>query len=774
MQQRISILSESVTKGNSTELPFLVGKCRGSTGFPSPAGGGWGSVTAALCAPPLPGMGDRSRNRVIMSGTSLAAASIATLLISTLAFAGPPARTHDVEPDDYFTIGTIFSCAASPDGQHLVYAEIRWDESLDGRNSDLWVVERKTKNVRRLTFDTAFDSGLSWSPDGKHIYFTSSRKRAGEKKPPYDGTKQVWRISPTGGEPFAVTRIEDGIGHYELSKDGRTLYYTVSEEHTDDAFKDVRKKNKHLEYGHGVTEFSQVWALDLESWRARMLVDEQRVIQAFAVSPDEKRIAMITTPDDNLITNEGRSRVDVYDVDTEEVRIVTDEGWRSTHPSPYGWVEGPSWSADGRALAFSLSFDGYPTELYVARCSGDDVSVRMLNRPDEIDVADGAHLHWRGDSHELYFVGESRARKWVCGLQDVLEGQGDELRQLTKGDVVIGSFCFDEAGDDLFVVMGTTKHPWDVFHRGVGQGSGMLERLTRVNPQVDTWKLPQIHIVKWTAPDGVEVEGILELPSDYNSGEPLPMIVELHGGPTSATLYRLRLWIYGRTLMAAKGYALLSPNYRGSTGYGRKFMTDLVGHENDVEIKDILSGVDAMIKRAFADPERLAIMGWSNGGYLTNCIITQTDRFKAASSGAGVLDMVIQWGSEDTPGHVVNYMQGLPWAVPDAYRKASPIFGLDKVSTPTLIHVGGNDSRCPPAHSRGLYRALRHYLKVPTELVVYPDEGHGLRKYKNRKAKMEWDLAWFEHHLLGKTDEEKAEDEKESSQGAPPLPGVGD
>jgi dipeptidyl aminopeptidase/acylaminoacyl peptidase len=284
-----------------------------------------------------------------------------------------------------------------------------------------------------------------------------------------------------------------------------------------------------------------------------------------------------------------------------------------------------------------------------------------------------------------------------------------------------------------------------------------------MNPQVDTWKLPQISLVTWKGANGDEVEGILELPPDYKEGDgPLPMIVELHGGPTDATKYRLRLWIYGRTLMAAKGYALLSPNYRGSTGYGDKFMTDLIGRENDIEVEDILTGVEAMIERGIADPEQIGVMGWSNGGFLTNAVITKSKRFKAASSGAGVLDMVIQWGTEDTPGHVVNYMNGaLPWDDPEHYRKSSPIYDLDQVTTPTIIHVGGSDARVPAAHSRALYRALRHYLDVPVELVVYPGEGHGLRKYENRKAKMEWDLAWFDKYLLGNNGDEEEEESKE-------------
>jgi dipeptidyl aminopeptidase/acylaminoacyl peptidase len=298
------------------------------------------------------------------------------------------------------------------------------------------------------------------------------------------------------------------------------------------------------------------------------------------------------------------------------------------------------------------------------------------------------------------------------------------------------------------IVTSTLTDPSDIYRVGTGGG---LERLTQVNPQIDSWKLPQIRLVSWTSSDGREVEGILELPPDYTpESGPLPMVVELHGGPTSATEYKFRFWIYGRTLLAARGYALFSPNYRGSTGYGDQFLVDLVGRENDIDVKDILTGVDAMVERGIADPGRLGVMGWSNGGFLTNCLIGSTRRFRAASSGAGVIDQVIQWGIEDTPGHVINFMEGhLPWADPQEYAAGSPLYSLNRVGTPTLIHVGQSDPRVPVAHSRILYRALKHYLGVPTELVVYPGEGHSLTTFDHRKAKMEWDLAWFERYLKG-------------------------
>jgi dipeptidyl aminopeptidase/acylaminoacyl peptidase len=578
-------------------------------------------------------------------------------------------RDHGVEPEDYFSIVTVAQCAVSPDGSRIAYTQVSWGEPKEKRAAELWVVDCKTKSRRRLTFDRVGAASPRWSPDGALIYFAAHLSRPGAETPPYDGSTQVWRVSPAGGDPFPVTRIKDGIGLFEISHDGRTLYFTRANKVVDDEWQELQQRYADLEYGHGVTEFSQVWSLDLESWRTNKIIDEKRVIRDMAVSPDERRIAMITTPDEKLLSNEGWSRVDIFDKNAGAISQLTSAEWRKDHPSPFGWLENLAWSADGGALAFSISFDGYPTELYVAEWVDGDVSLHKLDRPASLTVGD-SRPQWRGRSRDLCFIGEERARARVYCIEDVRGGRQGRTRTLTPGDVVVTAFDSPVSGAPLAVVMSTTTHMRDLFLFPAG---GAPQRITSVNPQVETWKLPQISLVTWKGARGDEVEGILELPPDYQPGDgPLPMIVELHGGPTAATHYQLRFWIYGRTLMPARGYALFSPNYRGSTGYGDEFMTDLVGHENDIEIEDILKGVDAMVERNIADPDRLGVMGWSNGGLLTNCIITHTTRFKAASTGAGVLDMVLQWGTEDTPGHVVNYMQGLPWEKPDAYRKPQP------------------------------------------------------------------------------------------------------
>ena len=195
-------------------------------------------------------------------------------------------------------------------------------------------------------------------------------------------------------------------------------------------------------------------------------------------------------------------------------------------------------------------------------------------------------------------------------------------------------YSFNDSGKQLVVTLSTPDTPHDIY---LISTNSVPTRLTQVNPQIEKWNIPNISIFSWQGANGDKAEGILELPDDYDGNSPLPLVVAIHGGPTSASLFQFRFWIYGHGLLPSKGIAVFAPNYRGSTGYGDKFMIDLIGQENAIEVEDILLGVDALVEQGIADPEKLGIMGWSNGGYLTNCIITKDQRFKAASSGAGVL-----------------------------------------------------------------------------------------------------------------------------------------
>jgi len=666
-------------------------------------------------------------------------------LFAVAAAATPTNRTHTIVPGDYFDLTSLGHLTISPDGRWAAYTESRWGEGDAGRRRDLWLVGRDEGQPRRLTFDDFGPTALVWSPDSELLYFIG-HDRAGHDNPPHDGSAQVWRIDPDGTNLQAITRISDGVNSFQLAPDGASIYYTVDVEETDSEWKDLRQRYDHLEYGHGVRRLTAIHRLDLVTWRDQEVIAPTQVIWEMVLAPDGNRLGIITTADNEQINMEGWSRVEIIDLASGESTTVTDPAWRANHPSPYGWLENLAWSSDSRNLAFSISYDGYATRIWTAELTGDTWQLHLVERPDMVSLAGG--LQWRGNKRTLCYLGESLGRVRVYATAKIDGGRQGRTSVLTDGDIVAGAYDFDSRGNNLMVVFETTTDGNDIY---AVQDPGKFSRRTHVNPQIDTWQLPQISQVSWTGADGDECHGILELPAGYRKDDgPLPTIIELHGGPTSSTKYRLRLWIYGRALMPANGYALLSPNYHGSTGYGDEFLAKLIGRENEIEVTDISLGTKWLIEQGIADPERIGVMGWSNGGYLTNCMIAaEPDMFAAASSGAGVLDMVIQWGTEDTPGHVINFTTGLPWDQPDHYRAASPLYNLDKVRTPTLIHVGGNDPRVPPAHSKALYRALRYYRHVPTELVVYPGEPHGLTTHENRLAKMEWDLAWFRKYLLG-------------------------
>ncbi len=667
---------------------------------------------------------------------------LATLMLASTAFSQ---RDHQILPEDYFDLVSLGNMALAPDGNRIAYTESRWGEGKQGRSMDLWMVNSSGTNTTRLSFDGFGGRNATWDPTSSYIYFLGKDK-AGRDTPPHDGSLQVWRLNVATGQRNAVTRTPDGVGRFFLGPKGDFLFYTTDQEKGDEEWSDMRDQFPDLEYGHGVKDLTVIHKLDLKTWRTEIVYPATRVVWDMALSPDGTHLALITTSDNELIFREGWSRVDVVDMVNGETTSLTDQQWRSHHKSPFGWLEDLAWAPDSQALAFSISYDGYASQIWVAESTSGTWQLQQVVRPRQVTYSGG--LQWRGNGRTLCYLGESMAGVRVWATQDLANGSQGKTRVLTPGDWVVGGFSFDSRGHDLAVVAETTKRMNDIY---TVSKRGKLHPITDVNPQVATWLLPQISHVSWTGADGDTCWGILELPTDYQSADgPLPAVIELHGGPTSSTKFRLRLWIYGRSVMAARGYALLSPNYHGSTGYGDEFLEKLIGRENEIEVADIAAGTHWLIDQGYADADHIGVMGWSNGGYLTNCMITaEPDLYAAASSGAGVLDMVIQWGAEDTPGHVINFNRGLPWEQPDHYRAASPLYGLDKVRTPTLIHVGGNDPRVPPTNSRALYRALYHYLHVPTQLVVYPGEPHGLTTHENRLAKIKWDLAWFDRYLLG-------------------------
>ena len=689
---------------------------------------------------------------------------IVLLLLSVPAFAQE--RTHDVTPADYASISAITEIAVSPDGQHVAYTLAVWDKAEDNRRSDVWIVatDGKGKSVK-LTFDRANDRHIKWSDAGDSLYFLGNRKREAEKKPPYDGSTQVWRVKLAsirgnngqpidGGEPKAITKVAGGVTGFDYALSD-TIFYTVDKEHADqDEFAKLRAKTK-VEYGHGIRKVSELHKLNLSTWRTEKLIDETRYIRSFAVTQDGTKIAMVSAFDDTVVKSEGESRVDVWttgEPGASATGVVTtpptDAYRKNPKNSPYAWLENLCWNPEGTRFAFTAVHDAYPAEIIRGKLNSQEWEVKKLERKGPWEVVGygrgvGAPLKW---VKEVGLLGLAEA-KGTTGMFIATDDSEMATPVVTPSRVLLGFDAVGSKEKDFVAILSKGTH------FPLLTTSSLLDRPTLADPNTHTsaWKLPSVQHITWKAPDGTEVGGVLELPFGYKKGDKLPLVVGIHGGPTTSTKADLNFDPHnGRLYFAAAGYAVLFPNYRGSTGYGDKFVTDLIGRENDIEVKDILAGIQHLVKEGIADPDRVGCMGWSNGGYLTNCLITLKDspiKFRAASSGAGIVDTVAEWGFNDEPAYTIVFKKGLPWEQPELYRKSSPTYGLGNVTTPTLIHVGGGDERCPPGHSRMLYRALKENLKVPTELVVYTGEPHGLTKLSNRVAKMEWDLAWFDKYL---------------------------
>jgi dipeptidyl aminopeptidase/acylaminoacyl peptidase len=682
--------------------------------------------------------------------TRPALARVLMLLVLSLAppaRADQPARTHAVTVEDYFTIAGLSDVAISPDGKLVAYASGAWRKETDDRKADLWVVPAEGKaEPRRLTTDQAGDHDPKWSPDGRTVYFLGSRQRGGAEGPPFDGKQQVWGVGVDGQGLTAVTRAAEGVQAYDLAPDGKSVVYVVHVPAAAESWRGLRDRFGDLTYGYGRRMVSQLWRAEVPGGRAERLFDGGRYVRELALAPDGRRAALITTPDETVVSFEGRSRVDLFDLTARLLTPLPDKAYRADAPSPWAWLETLAWAPDGSALAFVAVFDAYPAQVMVADLADDEPRLFRLPRPPGVSVRGyGTPLQWTGPK-TLAFLGEEKARVRLYEVP-TRPRAGEAVRVRTPGDVVVQGFSATPGGKRVALAMNGRDRLTELF---LVDGESAPRPLTNLNPQVATWKLPQLSTVAWRSADGTEVEGVLELPPDWKPGQKVPLAVALHGGPTTAVYLHLDYDLYlDRLILPARGYAVLCPNYRGSTGYGDKFLTDLVSRENDRDVADVLAGVDELVARGVADPDRLAVLGWSNGGYLTNCVIAKTARFKAASSGAGIVDTVMEWGANDEPAYPTVFKTGFPWQRPEVYRRSSPTYELNRIRTPTLIHVGANDERCPPPQSRMLYRALREYVKVPTELLTYPGEPHGLQRYKHRQAKLEWDLAWFERYVKG-------------------------
>ncbi|MGH9202452.1 MAG: prolyl oligopeptidase family serine peptidase, partial [Vicinamibacterales bacterium] len=350
---------------------------------------------------------------------------------------------------------------------------------------------------------------------------------------------------------------------------------------------------------------------------------------------------------------------------------------------------------------------------------------------------------WSADGRHILFVAGKRAYSEAFSF-DVAAGKYTQLTR--ERTLQYGSRSRD--GNVIAVTMDSAESPGEVYVTDSSFAS--FRKLTDTNPQAARFALGQTEVVTWKSSDGVEVEGVLLKPVGFESGRRYPLLVVAHGGPAGAFTNGYRVGgLEGGQLWAGRGWAVFYPNPRGSTNYGEKFLQANVNDWGGGDYRDIMTGVDALIARGVADPDRLAHIGWSYGGYMTAWVISQTTRFKAAMVGAGLTNMASMYGTNDIPNVLVTYFGGiLDKETMPLYAARSAMSFIENITTPTLILHGANDERVPTGQAYELYRGLKDRGRT-TELVFYPREGHGISEYYHQKDRLTRIFDWVTRYTVG-------------------------
>jgi dipeptidyl aminopeptidase/acylaminoacyl peptidase len=651
------------------------------------------------------------------------------------------AQKRPVTIDDIMNLKGVSSAMVSPDGTQVLYTVREWvadKERMESR-THIWRVPVAGGAARQITFGDRGESQPQWSPDGRFISFLSARGAgSGEDAP----KAQLYVMRADAGEPWRLTDTKEAVTAYAWSRDSRKVAYVTVDPRSPSDEANVRKRDDERVFENDF-RYAHIWTIDVESREATRVTEGNAwsVRGAPSWAPDHKRLTFAA----GVTTMLRDYRVDVYIADTVSKQVEK----ISTNPAA---DTQPEWSPDGAAIAFvsepamgkPLPDGTLPSSVSISHLMIYDVAKRALKDASsrEFDL-DANAQRWSPDGTSIVFTAGKRAYTEVFRY-DLATGKYSQLTQ--QKTLQLGSRSRD--GRLVAVTMDSPSQPAEVYVSDSGFAD--FRKLTDANPQANEFSLGETEVVTWKSTDGMEIEGVLLKPVGFQAGKRYPMLVVAHGGPSGAYVNNYRVGgLEGGQLWAGQGWAVLYPNPRGSTNYGEKFLQANINDWGGGDYRDIMSGVDAMIARGIADPERLAHIGWSYGGYMTAWVITQTNRFKAAMVGAGLTNMLSMYGTNDIPNVLTTYFGGIPGKGTLAlYTARSAMTFIDNVTTPTLILHGGNDERVPTGQAYELFRGLKDRGKT-VELVFYPREGHGISEYHHVKDRLARIQDWITRYTLG-------------------------
>jgi len=664
--------------------------------------------------------------------------------------AAEPQGPRPMTVDDALDMVGVGGALMSPDGEWVLFSKSELDWGENERQTKWYMIPSSGGEAFEYIGEEGGGS-FQFSPDGRYLSLTRS----------VDDKRQIFWMRTAGGEAVQLTEHETSVGSFEWSDDSTKIYFSATDERPDDEGTMVNEDEDVIfvdegPNGQNRSYWSNLWVFDVGTREITQVTDEEFILGSFDVSPDSTHVAF-TARYSNRRNDSDKNEIYIMDLASGEKTKLTDNN------APESVVE---WSPDGKMFTFT---------------AGDDQE--WLNRNTKIWLLDPTLLEhrllsggfegsprravWTPDGQYLLFSGQQGTNTNLFRM----DAQSGDFEQLTdiEGSMNISSWSADRT--KYVYSFSDYDTPSDLWV-GFVDGSEPV-RLTHANPQIDELQLAEMRVIQWESHDGMTIEGLLHLPVGYEEGDSVPLMLNIHGGPAGSftNSFRASYHIY-----AGLGYASLSPNVRGSSGYTDYLREgNTFGRDDGIgfgDFQDLMTGVDKVIAEGIADPERLGVRGWSYGGILGGWTITQTDRFKAASIGAGVYD----WTSEYGPGFNNDvrlwHIGGTPWDNPEAWRNQSALTHVTNVVTPTLLIHGINDTTDTEQQSMMFFTAIKDTGKAPVRYLKFPREPHGFREPKHQRIRDIEEIKWMQQYVLGeewepwerpKTDDDKGEKDEGQS-----------
>ncbi len=634
---------------------------------------------------------------------------------------------HKISPADIYRLQTISDPHISPDGKWVSYTLSTVDSAKDKRNSDVWMVSWGGEQTLQLTNTPEGESSARWSPDGKYISFISSRM--GEKN------SQLWLMDRRGGEAKKITDIKGDLEEYVWSPDGKKIAMVIKDQDFSDTAKSKTRNPFVMDRYHfkedieGYIEnrYSHLYVFDITSKKTDTLTKGNYDESSPVWSPDGKQLAFVSNRSADPDRNDN---TDIWIMDAKpgaSLKQIT------TWP---GADRDPQWSPDGKLIAYLQSSSNEAFTMYgqnkLAIVSVNGGTSPLFIKPIDRPVRD---IHWSKNGQMISLLLTDDRKQYIGQINM----KDSSFKTISTGEVFLNIESIPSS-EALVACISSSQLPVELY----AVENDAVRRLTHVQDSfINPIQLSTVEGFKSTSKDGTKISGILYRPADAPANQKLPLILFIHGGPVGQDEFSFDL---SRQILSAAGYAVAAVNYRGSNGRGLDFTRAIIGDWGNKEVMDIMGAADYLVEKGIADADKIGIGGWSYGGILTNyCIATDT-RFKAAASGAGSSLQFTMYGVDQYVTQYENEL-GTPWKNPEKWMKLSyPFFKVDKIKTPTLFMAGEKDFNVPSVGAEQMYQALRS-IGIPTQLVIYPGQFHGITKPSYQKDRLDRYIQWFGKYL---------------------------